>query len=114
MSTCLRVKKKIDRVLGRTLVVATIAAGLAWFARGIKESFWRTDQSLHIRWNITNFSDQYERICKLDNESLCHAYVTNFCHEACTLLNYNCKLSPNTSNRVERYYLDWDERIDKQ
>lgn len=89
-----------------------VAAALgAWFARGIVESTWKSDQNMHIRWNVTWFSDQYNRIDKLGNEDLRRDYVTNFCNNACTLLNLDCRTAPNTSNLVERYYFDWDDRI---
>lgn len=37
--------------------------------------------------------------------------MTNFYKNACILLNLDCARLPNTSNLVERYYFDWDERI---
>jgi len=95
------------------LFVGGVVAGMAWFARGVKECRWRSEQGLHIRWNVEWFSNQYQRISKLGDENLRHDYVTNFCCNACTLLNLACKTAPNTSNLVERYYNDWDERIEK-
>jgi len=95
------------------LFVVGVVAGMVWFARGVKESRWRSEQGLHIRWNVDWFSNQYERISKLGDEDLRHDYVTNFTCHACTLLNLACKTAPNTSNLVERYYRDWDERIEK-
>ena len=95
------------------LALAAFTGGAVWLWRGVVASAWRTDQAMHIRWNVTCFGQQYDRICGLGDESLRHAYVTNFCANACTLLNYDLKFAPNTSNSVERYYHDWDERIDK-
>ena len=95
------------------LALTAVAAGMTWGARGFKEAGWRTEQSLQIRRNVMNFSDQYDRLSKLGDEALRHDYVTNFCGHACTLLNYSCKQAPNTSNLVERYYRDWDGRIGK-
>ncbi len=98
--------------IGRSLFLIVIAALGAWFVRGFVASQWKSNQSMHIRWNVQWFSDQYNRIDKLGNEDLRRDYVTNFCNNACTLLNLDCKTAPNTSNLVERYYYDWDERID--
>ena len=66
-----------------------------------------------IRWNVTWLSDQYGRIDKMGDENLRRDYVTNFIYNACTLLNLDCRTAPNTSNLVERYYFDWNDRIDK-
>ena len=96
----------------RALVLAASVACGTWFVCDFRASVWRMDQCLHIRWNVTRFSDQYARIDKLGDEDLRRDYVTNFCYNACTLLNLGCKTAPNTSNLVERYYYDWDERID--
>jgi hypothetical protein len=73
---------------------------------------WKNNQSMHIRWNVTWLSDQYGGIDKLGDENLRRDYVTNFLDNACILLNLDCKTAPNTSNLVERYYFDWDGRID--
>ena len=96
------------------LVLMVVAVCIGWFSRGIKEHNWRMGQSLHIRWNAEFFGEQYMRLHQLGDENLRHAYVTNFSNMACILLNYDCKYAPNTSNLVERYYSDWDERIEKK
>ena len=95
------------------LALAAFTGGAVWLWRGVVASAWRTNQAMHIRWNVTYFAQQYDHICGLGDETLRHAYVTNFCANACMLLNYDLKSAPNTSNSVERYYHDWDERIDK-
>ena len=55
--------------------------------------------------------DQYGRIDKMGDETLRRDYVTNFLDNACILLNLDNKNAPNTSNLVERFYLDWNDRI---
>ena len=92
-------------------LIAIVALG-AWVVRGVKAEVWKSDQHMHIRWNVEWFSDQYNRIDKLGNEDLRLDYVTNFCRNACILLNLDMKTAPNTSNLVERYYSDWEDRID--
>ena len=94
-----------------TMFKMVCAALMAWFVRGFVAAQWKSDQSLHIRWNVQWFSDQYNRIDMLGNEDLRRDYITNFCHNACMLLNLDMKTAPNTSNLVARYYYDWDERI---
>ena len=89
------------------------AALMAWFVRDFMASRWKSGQSMHIRWNVMQFSDQYNRIDKLGNEDLRWDYVTNFCRNACILLNLDCKTAPKTSNIVERYYFDWEDRISR-
>ena len=108
-NTCM--KRIVHLMLGLALVASV--AFVAWFARDLEARRWKSDQHLHVRWNATWFSDQYNRIDKLGNEDLRRDYVTNFCHNACILLNLNCKTSPSTSNIVERYYFDWEDRIDR-
>lgn len=98
--------------IGWSLFLIVMAALGAWTVRDIKAKAWKSDQHMHIRWNVDAFSSQYDRIDKLGNEDLRRDYVTNFCCNACTLLNVDMKTAPNTSNLVERYYYDWDERID--
>ena len=93
------------------LILSACTASVAWFVRGLNAEMWKSEQSMHIRWNITCFSDQYERIDRLVDENLRRDYVTNFCQKACILLGLEMKTAPNTSNIVERYYHDWDERI---
>ena len=95
------------------IFLIVIAALGAWTVRGFMAERWKSDQSMHIRLNITWFSDQYNRIDKLGNEDLRRDYVTNFCRNACILLNLDCKTASNTSNIVERYYFDWEDRIDR-
>ena len=95
------------------IFLIVIAALGAWTVRGFMAERWKSDQSMHIRWNVTWFSDQYNRIDKLGNEKLRRDYVTHFCRNACILLNLDCKTAPNTSNIVERYYFDWEDRIDR-
>ena len=95
-----------------TMFMMINAALATWFIRGFVAAQWKSDQTMHIRWNVDQFSHQYNRIDKLGNKDLRRDYVTNFCHNACILLNLDCKTAPNTSNLVERYYFDWDERID--
>ena len=90
------------------LILSACTAFVAWFVRDLN-----ADQSMHIRWSVTWLSDQYGRIDKLGDENLRRDYVTNFLDNACILLNLDCKTAPNTSNLVERYYFDWDGRIDK-
>ena len=91
-------------------LVASVAF-VAWFTRDLEARKWKSDQHMHIRWNATCFSDQYERIDRLGDENLRRDYVTNFCQNACILLSLDMKTAPNTSNIVERYYHDWDECI---
>ena len=67
---------------------------------------------MHIRWNVTWLLDQYGTIDKIGDETLRRDYVTNFIYNACTLLNLDCRTAPNTSNLVDRYYFDWNDRID--
>ena len=98
-------------MLGFALVAGV--AFFAWFARDLEARKWKSDQHMHIRWNATCFSDQYKRIDRLGDENLRRDYVTNFCQNACILLGLDAKTAPNTSNIVERYYHDWDERIRK-
>ena len=98
--------------IGWAIVIAINVALIAGITCYLKFASWKTDQSMHIRWNVQWFSDQYNRIDKLGNEDLLRDYVTNFCDNACILLNLDCKTAPSTSNLVERYYYDWDERID--
>lgn len=90
---------------------AFIAALVTWGVCSVKAGEWKMRQSMHIRLNVEEFSDQYGRIDKLGNEDLRRAYVTNFCYNACILLNLDCKTAPNTSNIVAQYYYDWDKRI---
>ena len=98
--------------IGWAIVIAINVALIVGITCYLKFASWKTDQSMHIRWNVQWFSDQYNRIDKLGNEDLLRDYVTNFCDNACILLNVDMKTAPNTSNLVERYYYDWDERID--
>ena len=95
------------------LILSTSTASIAWAVRDFTASCWKSDQSMHVRWNVTWLSDQYGRIDKLGDENLRRDYVTNFLDNACILLNLDCKTAPNTSNLVERYYFEWDDRIDK-
>lgn len=104
-------KRIVYLVLGFALVAGV--AFVAWFTRDLEARKWKSDQHMHIRWNATCFSDQYKRIDRLGDENLRRDYVTNFCQNACILLSLDMKTSPNTSNIVERYYFDWDERIRK-
>ena len=67
---------------------------------------------MHIRWNVTWLLDQYGTIDKIGDETLRRDYVTNFLDNACILLYLDNKNAPNTSNLVERYYFDWDDRIE--
>ena len=97
--------------IGWSLFLIVMAALGAWTVRDIKAKAWKSDQHMHIRWNVDAFSSQYDRIDKLGNEDLRRDYVSNFCANACTLLNLDQKTAPNTSNLVERYYFDWDDRI---
>lgn len=99
--------------IGWAIVIAINVALIVGITCYLKFASWKTDQSMHIRWNVQWFSDQYNRIDKLGNEDLRRDYVTNFCHNACALLNLDCKTEPSTSNLVERYYLDWEDRIDR-
>ncbi len=94
------------------LILSACTAFVAWFVRDLNAEMWKNNQSMHIRWNVTWLSDQYGRIDKLGDENLRRDYVTNFLDNACILLNLDCKTAPNTSNLVERYYFDWDGRID--
>jgi len=93
------------------LILSACTACVAWFVRDLNAEMWKSNQSLHIRWNVTWLSDQYGRIDKLGDENLRRDYVTNFFGKACILLNLDCKTAPNTSNLVERYYFDWNDRI---
>ena len=93
------------------LILSTSTASIAWAVRDFTASCWKSDQSMHIRWNVTWLSDQYGRIDKIGDENLRRDYVTNFIYNACTLLNLDCRTAPNTSNLVERYYFVWDGRI---
>ena len=95
------------------LILSACTAFVAWFVRDLNAEMWKSNQSMHIRWSVTWLSDQYGRIDKLGDENLRRDYVTNFLDNACILLNLDCKTAPNTSNLVERYYFDWDGRIDK-
>ena len=98
----------------KTAIFLIVMAALgAWTVRSVIAERWKSDQGMHIRWNVTWFSDQYNRIDKLGNEDLRRDYVTNFCRNACILLNLDCKTAPSTSNIVERYYFDWEGRIDR-
>ena len=97
--------------IGWSLFLIAVSAEGAWAVRGFMAEQWKSDQSMHIRWNVVWFSDQYNRIDKLGNEDLRRDYVTNFCNNACILLNLDCRTTPNTSNLVERYYYDWEDRI---
>ena len=94
------------------LILSTCTASIAWAVRDFTASCWKSDQGMHIRWNVTWLSDQYGRIDKMGDENLRRDYVTNFIYNACTLLNLDSKTAPNTSNLVERYYFDWDDRIE--
>ena len=98
--------------IGWAIVIAINVALIVGITCHLKFASWKTDQSMHIRWNVVCFSDQYNRIDKLGNEDLRRDYVTNYCNNACTLMNLDCKTAPNTSNIVERYYYDWEDRID--
>ena len=95
------------------LILSACTAFVAWFVRDLNVEMWKNNQSMHIRWNVTWLSDQYGRIDKLGDENLRRDYVTNFLDNACILLNLDCKTAPNTSNLVDRYYFDWNDRIDK-
>ena len=79
-----------------SLFLIVIVALGAWVVRGVKAEVWKSDQHMHIRWNVEWFSDQYNRIDKLGNEDLRRDYVTNFCRNACILLNLDMKTAPNT------------------
>ena len=105
--TCM--KRIVYLMLGFALVASV--AFVACFARDLEARKWKSDQHLHIRWNATCLAGQYERIDRLGDENLRRDYVTNFCQNACILLSLDMKTAPNTSNIVERYYHDWDERI---
>ena len=94
------------------LILSTCTASIAWAVRDFTASRWKSDQSMHIRWNVTWLLDQYGAIDKLGDETLRRDYVTNFLDNACILLNLDNKNAPNTSNLVERFYLDWNDRID--
>ena len=93
------------------LILSACTASVAWFVRDLNAEMWKSNQSMHIRWNVTWLSDQYGRIDKMGDENLRRDYVTNFIYNACTLLNLDYRTAPNTSNLVERYYFDWDGRI---
>ena len=80
--------------IGWAIVIAINVALIVGITCYLKFASWKTDQSMHIRWNVQWFSDQYNRIDKLGNEDLRRDYVTNFCHNACTLLNLDCKTAP--------------------
>jgi hypothetical protein len=94
------------------LILSTCTASIAWAVRDFTARCWASDQSMHIRWNVTWLCDQYSQIDKLGDETLRRDYVTNFLDNACILLNLDNKKAPNTYNLVERYYLDWNDRID--
>ena len=94
------------------LILSTCTASIAWAVRDFTARCWASDQSMHIRWNVTWLCDQYSQIDKLGDETLRRDYVTNFLGNACILLNLDNKKAPNTYNLVERYYLDWNDRID--
>ena len=98
-------------MIGWSLFLIVVAAAASWIVRGFVAAQWRSGQCIHVRWNVDWFSDQYNRIDRLGNEDLRRDYVTNFCRNACMLLNLDMKTAPNTSNLVQRYYYDWDERI---
>ena len=108
-----RLFRNYHNSVGWTIVIAINVALIVGISCYLKFASWKTDQSMHIRWNVQWFSDQYNRIDKLGNEDLLRDYVTNFCDNACALLNLDCKTEPSTSNLVERYYLDWEDRIDR-
>ena len=93
------------------LILSTSTASIAWAVRDFTARCWKSDQSMHIRWNVTWLLDQYGAIDKIGDETLRRDYVTNFLDNACILLNLDCKTAPNTSNLVERYYFVWDGRI---
>ena len=95
------------------LILSACTASVAWFVRDLNAEMWKSNQSMHIRWNVTWLSDQYGRVDKMGDENLRRDYVTNFIYNACTLLNLDCRTAPNTSNLVERYYFEWNDRIDK-
>ena len=84
------------------LILSACTASVAWFVRDLNAEMWKSNQSMHIRWNVTWLSDQYGRIDKMGDENLRRDYVTNFIYNACTLLNLDSKTAPNTSNLVER------------
>jgi hypothetical protein len=84
---------------------------MKWQTWDFTASCWKSDQSMHIRWNVTWLLDQYGAIDKIGDETLRRDYVTNFLDNACILLNLDNKNAPITSNLVERYYLDWNDRI---
>lgn len=109
----IRLFRNYHNSVGWTIVIAINVALIVGISCYMKLSCWKMDQSMHIRWNVVWFSDQYDRIDKLGNEDLRRDYVTNFCHNAGALLNLDCKTEPSTSNLVERYYLDWEDRIDR-
>ena len=93
------------------LILSTCTASIAWAVRDFTASCWKSDQCMHIRWNVTWLLDQYGAIDKIGDETLRRDYVTNFLGNACILLDIDSKNAPNTSNLVERYYLDWNDRI---
>ena len=78
--------KRIVHLMFGLALVASVAF-VAWFARDLEARKWKSDQHMHIRWNATCFSEQYERIDRLGDENLRRDYVTNFCRNACILLN---------------------------
>lgn len=103
-------RQRLDSIFWTVFLV--LNSGIAaWGVRSIMAERWKSDQGMHIRWNVVQFQDQYSRIDKLGDEGLRRDYVTNFCNNACTLLNLDLKTAPNTSNLVARYYYDWDDRI---
>ena len=108
-----RLFRNYHNSVGWTIVIAINVALIVGISCYLKFASWKTDQSMHIRWNVQWFSDQYNRIDKLGNEDLLRDYVTNFCDNACILLNLDCKTAPSTSNLVEQYYFDWEDRIDR-
>ena len=93
------------------LILSACTASVAWFVRDLNAEMWKSNQSMHIRWNVTWLLDQYGTIDKIGDETLRRDYVTNFLDNACILLNLDNKNAPNTSNLVERFYLDWNDRI---
>ncbi len=82
-------KRIVYLMLGFALVASV--AFVAWFTRDLEARKWKSDQHMHIRWNATCFSDQYERIDRLGDENLRRDYVTNFCRNACILLSLDAK-----------------------
>ena len=107
-----RVFRNSKWTAGWAVFLMVVSALGAWMVRGVMAEQWKSDQSMHIRWNVVWLWDQYARIDKLGSEGLRRDYVTNFCNNAGILLNLDCKTNPSTSNMVNRYYVDWEERID--